>query len=73
MSHVILPRRLVHPWDTGPRPWTSPRFWTTGSEKVPVGAADCLVTGDRDLLDMSPFQDIPILTPAGFLDFRTTR
>ena len=31
------------------------------------GGADCLITGDRDLLEMSPFRDIPILTPAGFL------
>ena len=35
-----------------------------------MGEADCLVTGDRDLLEMSPFNDIPILTPADFLDFR---
>ena len=42
-------------------------------ETALMGAADCLVTGDRDLLDMSPFQDIPILTPAGFLDLRITR
>ena len=34
-----------------------------------MGEADCLVTGDRDLLEMSPFNDIPILTPADFLDF----
>ncbi|MCE2494500.1 MAG: putative toxin-antitoxin system toxin component, PIN family [Alphaproteobacteria bacterium] len=42
-------------------------------ETALMGAADCLVTGDRDLLEMSPFQDIPILTPAGFLDLRITR
>ena len=36
-----------------------------------MGEADCLVAGDRDLLEMSPFNDIPILTPAGFLDLRT--
>ena len=42
-------------------------------ETALMGAADCLVTGDRDLLEMSPFQDIPILTPAGFLNLRTTR
>ena len=42
-------------------------------ETALMGAADCLVTGDRDLLDMSPFQDIPILTPAGFLDLRIAR
>ncbi len=27
------------------------------------GQADCIVTGDADLLVMSPFQGIPILTP----------
>ena len=32
-----------------------------------VGRADCLVTGDQDLLVLDPFQRIPILTPAGFL------
>ena len=32
-----------------------------------VGRADCLVTGDQDLLVLDPFQGIPILTPAGFL------
>jgi putative PIN family toxin of toxin-antitoxin system len=32
-----------------------------------VGRADCLVTGDQDLLMLDPFQGIPILTPAGFL------
>ena len=42
-------------------------------ETALMGAADCLVTGDRDLLEMSPFHDIPILTPAGFLDLRTIR
>ena len=42
-------------------------------ETALMGAADCLVTGDRDLLEMSPFQDIPILTPTGFLNLRTRR
>ena len=32
-----------------------------------VGRADFLVTGDRDLLILNPFQGIPILTPAEFL------
>ncbi len=34
------------------------------------GGADCLITGDRDLLEMSPFMGIPIVTPAGFLAVR---
>ena len=42
-------------------------------ETALMGAADCLVTGDRDLLEMSPFQNIPILSPTGFLDLRTIR
>ncbi len=32
-----------------------------------VGRADCLVTGDQDLLVMSPFRGVPILTPADVL------
>ncbi len=33
-------------------------------ETALLGRADCLITGDRDLLMMSPFHCIPILTPA---------
>ena len=40
-------------------------------ETALMGEADCLITGDRDLLAMSSFHDIPILTPGGFLDLRT--
>jgi len=32
-----------------------------------VGRADCIVTGDQDLLVLGTFQGIPILTPAEFL------
>lgn len=32
------------------------------------GAADCLVSGDRDLLILDPFEGIPILNPAAFLE-----
>ena len=42
-------------------------------EMALMGVADCLVTGDRDLLEMSPFQNIPILSPTSFLDLRTVR
>jgi uncharacterized protein len=28
---------------------------------------DCIVSGDGDLLDMNPFEEIPILRPAEFL------
>lgn len=37
-------------------------------ETALMGSADCLVTGDRDLLAMSRFRGIPILSPAAFLD-----
>src|SRR5262249_4254721 len=36
-------------------------------EAAIVGRADCLVTGDQDLLVLDPFQHIPILTPSRFL------
>ena len=42
-------------------------------ETALMGGADCLVSGDGDLLDMSAFQNIPILSPTGFLDLRTVR
>lgn len=37
-------------------------------ETALMGDASCLVTGDQDLLDMSPFRGISILTPAALLD-----
>ena len=37
-------------------------------EAALMGNADCLVTGDRDILEMHPFRNIPILTPATFLN-----
>ena len=36
-------------------------------ETALAGEADFLITGDRDLLVMSPFREIPIVTPATFL------
>lgn len=32
------------------------------------GKADYLITGDRDLLVLHPFQDIQIITPSAFLE-----
>jgi putative PIN family toxin of toxin-antitoxin system len=32
------------------------------------GHADCIVSGDKDLRDLNPFREIPILTPAQFLE-----
>ena len=36
-------------------------------ETALIGEADCIVTGDQDLLVMSPFHGIPILRPTDFL------
>ncbi|MGH9821916.1 MAG: putative toxin-antitoxin system toxin component, PIN family [Blastocatellia bacterium] len=36
-------------------------------ELAVCGAADCLISGDLDLLALHPFRNIPILTPAEFL------
>lgn len=33
------------------------------------GAAHAIVTGDRDLLDLHPFREIPIMKPATYLDW----
>ncbi|MCY4636095.1 MAG: putative toxin-antitoxin system toxin component, PIN family [Acidobacteria bacterium] len=39
-------------------------------ETALLGHADCLITGDQDLLVMSPFHGIPILTPTEALRLR---
>lgn len=31
------------------------------------GKADCIVSGDKDLLELNPFRGIPIIPPAEFL------
>jgi putative PIN family toxin of toxin-antitoxin system len=36
-------------------------------EAALVAQTDCIVSGDTDLLVLTPFQDIPILRPAEFL------
>ena len=32
------------------------------------GKADCIVTGDKDLLVLNPFENIPIITPLEFIN-----
>lgn len=32
------------------------------------GKADCIITGDKDLLVLNPFEGIPIITPRNFID-----
>ncbi len=33
------------------------------------GEADCIVTGDKDLLVLDPFESVQIVTPARYLTF----
>jgi putative PIN family toxin of toxin-antitoxin system len=33
-----------------------------------AGNAECIVTGDKDLLELNPFRNIQIITPKEFLD-----
>jgi putative PIN family toxin of toxin-antitoxin system len=37
-------------------------------ELAVAGGASAIIAGDADLLDLSPFQGIPILTPRAFAD-----
>lgn len=37
-------------------------------EVAVAGRADAIVTADEDLLDLNPFEGIPIVGPAAFLD-----
>jgi putative PIN family toxin of toxin-antitoxin system len=37
-------------------------------ETASTGHANCLVTGDADLLELHPFGDVAVVTPHGFLD-----
>lgn len=34
------------------------------------GKADCIISGDDDLLVMNPFREIPIITPSEFLSWK---
>jgi putative PIN family toxin of toxin-antitoxin system len=40
-------------------------------ELAVCGKADCIITGDADLLVLNPFRDIQILTPNSFLKIQT--
>jgi putative PIN family toxin of toxin-antitoxin system len=37
-------------------------------ELAVTGQADCIVSGDQDLLVLHPFRAMPIVTPRGFVD-----
>ncbi len=40
-------------------------------ETAITGRANCLVTGDADLLELHPFRGVAIVTPQGFLETLT--
>ena len=58
-GELVTPRRKV----TVCRDHTDDKFL----EAALAGGADCVVSGDADLLSLTPFDDIPILRPAEFL------
>ena len=37
-------------------------------ELAVTGQADCIVSGDQDLLVLHPFRGVPIVTPRGFVE-----
>jgi uncharacterized protein len=37
-----------------------------------AGEASCIITGDKDLLELHPFQNIPILSAKDFLELSQT-
>ena len=38
-----------------------------------AGRCEAVVTGDKDLLDLGSYRDIPILSPRGFWSFESSR
>lgn len=36
-----------------------------------AGAADCIITGDKDLLVLNPYQTVDILQPSGFAAYES--
>jgi len=38
-----------------------------------AATADCIVSGDQDLLVLNPFRELPILTPSDFLSWLASR
>jgi len=38
-----------------------------------AASADCIVTGDKDLLDLAEYRDLPILAPGEFWQFDSYR
>jgi hypothetical protein len=52
------------------KPQCRPILAPTGDDECPderYGHADPIVSGDDDLLALNPFRDIPIVTPAMFV------
>ncbi|MEW6716554.1 MAG: putative toxin-antitoxin system toxin component, PIN family [Chloroflexota bacterium] len=58
-GELVIPKQLV----SACRDPQDDKFLTAAL----TGRADCIVSGDADLLDMQAFEGIPILRPAEFL------
>lgn len=58
-GEVVIPQRKI----TACRDPKDDKFL----EAALTGEADCIVSGDLDLLALTPFENIPILRPAEFL------
>lgn len=56
---------LVHPAEVPPGACRDPDDLPILGTLLAAGA-DCLVTGDADLLELREFQGVPILSPRGF-------
>ncbi len=59
---------VVEPATVDPRECRDPKDLPVLGTAV-AGAADCLVTGDKDLLVLGSFRGVTILSPADFRDF----
>lgn len=66
---VIEQLRMAAVWEASPPPLVACRDPKDDKflSLAYAGQASCLVSGDQDLLVLHPFQNIPILNPADFL------
>jgi putative PIN family toxin of toxin-antitoxin system len=58
-GELVIPTRVV----VACRDPKDDKFLTAAQ----AGAADCIISGDADLLVLSPFEGIPVLRPAEFV------
>lgn len=58
-----------------PRPLDAPACRDSDDDQILgtalAGQAECIITGDKDLLILQQYEGIQIVSPGGFLDFET--